>query len=82
MIVNLTPDGWINVTKSDTVNDPDGPFVALFVWKAGTVAAVDAAGNATGTSDSLAAGTYIPGKFVRVKSTGTTATVLGALGVA
>lgn len=82
MIVNLTGDGGVAVTPSNTVNDPAGPFIALLVWNAGTVNCLDASGNSSGTSDSLTAGTVIPFKVVRVNVTGTTATVLGIKGVA
>jgi hypothetical protein len=81
-IVNLTADAAPPVTPSDTVNDPKGPFIGVLVWKAGTVSFLDAAGNSSGTSDSLAAGTVIAAKVVRVNATGTSATLLGYKGVA
>lgn len=88
-VVNLTGDALVAVTPSDTANAGDpaskaygGYFIGLMVWKAGTVSLIDAAGNASGVSDSLPAGTIIPGKVYQVKSTGTSATLLGIIGVA
>ena len=80
-VVNLTGDAAVPVTLSDTVNDPNGPFIALMVWVAGTVSFIDASGNASGVSGTLPAGATIDVKCVRVKATGTTATVLGIKGV-
>lgn len=80
-IVNLSADAAPVVTTSDTVNDPKGPFIALLVWKAGTVSFLDDGGNSSGTSDSLSAGTLIAVKTHRVNATGTTATLLGYKGV-
>ena len=75
-ITNRSWDSAIAATPSDTVNEPTGPFSAILIWKAGTLSFDDEAGNASGTSDSLAAGTMIFCKGVRINSTGTGATVL------
>lgn len=65
------------ITKSDTVNFPDGLCEAIQVGGAGVVAAVfqdDSVVNIT-----AAAGDIIPIKIKRVNSTNTTATVMTAL---
>jgi hypothetical protein len=82
VIVNLTADGAVACTPSNTTNDPKGPFVGLLIVNGGTVTFVDAAGNTVGPTDSLPAGTEIHVKVVRVNSTGTSATVAGLIGVA
>ncbi len=81
MIVNLSADGAFVTQNSNTVADPNGPFIALMVWNAGTVSFLDEMGNSSGVSDSLAAGTVIAVKVTRVNATGTTATLLGFKGV-
>lgn len=68
------PSDWVAVTPSDTAFVD---FVGLRVTVAGTVSAQTTAGT-TVAFGSLAIGDTIPGKFVRVMSTGTTATVVGA----
>jgi hypothetical protein len=81
MVVNTTYDGAVAVTvAAGPTMDPAGPFSGLLVIAAGTVAWIDSMGNASGTTGSLAAGTVIPVKVVRV--TGGTATVLGLKSVA
>jgi hypothetical protein len=82
VIVPIAYDGAKATTPSDSHNDPAGPFNGLLVWVAGTVSFVDASGNVSGTSGTIAAGTEIRVKVVRVNQTGTSATVLGLMGVA
>jgi hypothetical protein len=69
------------VTASDTVDDPAGPFAALYVTAAGTVAFITPTGDTVTLATSVTANTEIPINCKRVKSTGTTATVIGLLGV-
>jgi len=71
-----TYDGAKAITKSDTVNDPAGPFAGLLVTVIGNVAFVTTSGD-TVTLTAVAANTVIPFATKRVDSTGTTATVLG-----
>lgn len=82
------PDGYIAVTPADTGGaDPGcagsecGTFVGLLVGgTAGSVKAVDSKGNTVNLTGNVPIGTYIPGRFVRVFATGTTATgIYGAL---
>lgn len=71
--------GAFPVAKSDTANDPNGPFAALFVTTAGNVSFIDSQGNAVGTTGApiaVAVG-LLPIRAVRVNLTGTTAVVLG-----
>lgn len=71
--------GSIPVTKSDTVNDPNGPFAGLYIATAGNISWIDSQGNASGTTGAplaVSAG-HINVRVVRVNSTGTTAVVLG-----
>lgn len=75
-ITNRSWDSAIAATPSDTVLEPSGPFQGMLVWVAGTVSFVDEAGNPSGTSGSISAGTTLYVKGVRVNSTGTSATVL------
>ena len=75
-LTNRSWDSAIPATPSDTVYEPTGPFQAILVWVGGTVSFVDEAGNASGTSGTIAAGTTIFCKGVRINSTGTSATVL------
>lgn len=75
-ILATTYDQAIAVTKSDTVNDPQGPFAGLLVAVAGIVVFVDQGGN-TVTTGSLTAGTVIPVVTARVNNTTTTATTYG-----
>jgi hypothetical protein len=75
-ITNRSWDSAIAATPSDNVLEPSGPFSAMLVWVQGTISFVDEAGNASGTSGSIAAGTTIYVKGVRINATGTTATIL------
>ena len=79
------PPGWDSpavggfaVTKSDTVNDPNGPFRALCVGASGDVK-VTMLDDTVVTWPSLAAGVLHPIACKRVWSTGTgPATIVGA----
>lgn len=75
-ILATTYDAAIGVTKSDTVDDPQGPFAGLLVAVAGVVIFKDIHGNVV-TTGSVAAGTVIPVTCARVNNTNTTATVYG-----
>jgi hypothetical protein len=75
-VSNRSFDSAIAATPSDTTLDPSGPFQAMLIWKSGTVSFLDQAGNASGASDSILAGTTLWVKGVRVNLTGTSATVL------
>lgn len=68
------PSDWVAVTTSDTAFVD---LVGLRVTAAGTVSAQTTPGT-TVAFGSCAVGDTIPGKFVRVMATGTTATVVGA----
>lgn len=61
------------VTVSDTAQDPNGPFAALWVGAAGTVVLVTR-NNDTLTLVGVPAGTLLPIACQGVKSTGTTVT--------
>ena len=84
-IAAITYDCAVAVTKSDTVNDPNvgltGNFAGLYVASTGTVAFVDSLGNTVTIGGTLLAGQIIPIRCVRVKATGTSATVLGMLAI-
>lgn len=69
----------VPVTKSDTVNDPGGPFRGLLITAAGTLKITTVANtDRSFASGELAAGIIHPIRFKRVWSTGTAATVWGA----
>ncbi len=76
--------GWIrgylsdNVTQSDTVNDPNGPFEALYTGSGGTIKYTDPQGHVVGPT-SVAAGVVLPLACIRVWSSVTNAT--GMLGL-
>jgi len=61
------------VTVSDTTQDPNGPFDALWVGSAGTVVVVTK-NNDVLTLPGVPAGTLLPISCQGVKSTGTTVT--------
>lgn len=81
-ITNRSWDTAVVATPSDTVNEPTGPFQAFVIWTGSgtpavaTVSFVDQAGNASGTSGSIAVGTTVFCKGVRINATGTTGTIL------
>jgi hypothetical protein len=77
-ILAQTYDGAKAVTKSDTDNDPDGPFAGLLVTATGTVSLVTIRGD-TISLTAVAANTVLPFATKRVNTTGTAATVLGLL---
>lgn len=65
------------VTPSDTTDDPHGVFAGLYVLANGTLSFLDGNGNAVVVTGTLTAGQVVPITCKRVKSTGTSATVLG-----
>lgn len=73
-----TYDYAIAVTKSDTVDDPSGPFAGLLVTVAGNVALQCNGGpSATVLTIPVVVGQYLRFPVRRVNNTSTTATVLG-----
>jgi hypothetical protein len=77
-ILSQTYTGAKAVTVSDGTNDPAGPFAGLIVTVTGNVAFVMPNGDTVALT-SVANNTVIQFAVSRVKSTGTTATVLGLL---
>ena len=78
-IAATTYDGAYAVTKSDTVDDPNGGpagFAGLLVVATGTLSFVDALGNTVAIT-LVPAFALIPVRCVRVNTTGTSATVFG-----
>ena len=68
------------VTESDTDADPNGPFRGIMVLTAGTVKITTQGGDDVAFADGeIATGIIHPIRVTRVWSTGTTATVLGAV---
>jgi len=68
----------VPVTKSDTVNDPNGPFRGFYILVAGTLKVTTAANtDRTFASGELAQGVPHPIRIKRVWSTGSAATVSG-----
>lgn len=79
----VTSDPWLRfelITKSDTVDIPDGPPDAIYVGGAGTITFMGVNGHTWDTITAVA-GMLIPtGRQVkRVMSTNTAATVFGAV---
>lgn len=72
-------DSATTVTKSDTVNDPNGPFAALYVTAAGNLSFADGSGQGPvgGAAFAVTVGMLIPIRCQRVNATGTSATVVG-----
>jgi hypothetical protein len=75
----ITYQGTAAVTKSDTTNDPAGPFSGFIVTSSGTVSLSMQDGSTLtfGAQSFTAAVTAYPYSFRRVNSTGTTATIIG-----
>lgn len=74
-----TDPGWdvVAVTKSDTVDDPGGPFRGLIIGVAGIVKLTTPAGTTvTFASGVLASGVVHPIRFTRIWNTTTAATDL------
>lgn len=70
-----TPTDWLAITPSDTA---PVDLVGLYVGGAGNLTVTTSKGSTT-TFLSVPAGSLIPGRFVQVKATGTTATgIVGA----
>lgn len=66
------------VTGSDSVDDPNGPFLAGVIVGVGGNATILAVGDTTARAfTALVAGQYLPIKVKRVNSTGLTATLYG-----
>ena len=74
-ISNITYEGAITPTNSDTTADPHGPFAAIYVGVTGTVV-VQTLRNQTATFVGVPAGSVLRIACTRVWSTGTTATSL------
>lgn len=74
-------DGAFAVTPSNTVNDANGPFAALWlgtVTTGQTLSFVDASGNTTAATFGTTGSFLFPVRCIRVNVTGTTVTnVLG-----
>ena len=66
----------VAVTKSDTTNDPAGPFAGFLVTVTGNVSFVTMGGNTIALT-SVAANVVIPIACRRINSTNTSATVVG-----
>jgi hypothetical protein len=77
-IKSITYEGASAVTASDTVNDPRGPFAAVFTGAGGTIKLTTLRNEAV-TFVSLPAGVILPVATLRVWASGTTAT--GVLGM-
>jgi hypothetical protein len=71
-----TYEDAVAVTASDSVDDPAGPFAGLLVTATGNVSFLTVRGS-TVTLTAVAANTEIHIACKRVRTTGTTATVLG-----
>jgi hypothetical protein len=76
-ILAQTYDGAADVTKSDTVADPAGPFAGLLVSVAGTLKLTTVRGYTVAFT--VVAGQEVHIATQRVWSTGTSATVIGLL---
>ena len=76
-IYAVTYSGSAAVTKSDTTNDPVGPFAGLLMTAVGTlkVTLVDGSTITFGTETVI--NKFFPLQVARVWSTGTGATVVG-----
>jgi len=73
------PQDWFTIAKSDSTEMPNN-FVGLYVGGTGDVNVLMHSGNQV-LFKAVPVGTYIPGKFRRIMSTSTTATLmLGARG--
>lgn len=75
-ILARTYDDMKDVTKSDSTDDPAGPFAALLVTAAGTLKITTKRGTVIALA-AVAVGERIECSVVRVWSTGTGATVVG-----
>lgn len=75
LIAEITYEGAVAPTNSDTVADPHGPFAGLYVGVAGDVT-VQTLRNQTALFKSVPAGTTLRIAFTRVWSTGTAASSL------
>lgn len=78
MMVNEYFDGGVAVTASNTVNDPAGPFGALYTGSGGNITIVDIRGR-TLLLAATQAGTILRVSFKRVNVTGTAATSIVGL---
>jgi hypothetical protein len=77
-IRSITYRGGVAVTKSDTVNDPGGPFAGFYVGGAGDVSMLCIDGTSI-TFTATLAGRLYPIAIKRVNSTSTTATAIVGL---
>lgn len=76
-ILAITYDQAVTVTKSDSTDDPKGPFAGLFVGVAGTLKFTTM--NGVDVSTTVVAGQTVPIVVKRVWSTGTASTVYGLI---
>ena len=74
-----TYDYPVAVTKSDTTDDPAGPFAGLYVSASGNIEIWNRNGPATPITIAVVAGQYVRWPVKRVGSTNTTATVFGLI---
>lgn len=72
---HVVPTRHALITPSDTANI--GPTVAIYVGGTGHISLTDVKGN-TVLYSAVPVGTRIPGAFMRVNSTSTTATLIVA----
>jgi hypothetical protein len=75
-LTNKSFDAGVLATPKNSGVDPSGLFAAMVIVSAGTVSFVDQSGNSIPASGTIAAGTELLIKGVRINATGTTATVL------
>jgi hypothetical protein len=80
----ITYDYSITPAKSDTVDDPSGPFAGLYVATSGNVVIWNRSGPQAANPLTIAvvAGSYLQWPIKRVGATGTTAIVFGVVGYA
>lgn len=71
--VTLAYDGAKAITKSDTINDPAGPFAAFYTGEGGDIKVTTIDGDAV-TFKSTPAGVIVPVPILRIWSSVTAAT--------
>jgi len=73
----VTYYGSAATTASDVIDDPAGPFAGFVVTATGTVSVVMLDGSTLTLPSITASATAFPYSFKRLKSTGTSATIVG-----
>ena len=73
------PRDYLPVTASDSADNCGGSCIGLYVQNAGNVSALTLLSGNTARVIPVGAGTFLPGRFRRVRSTGTTSTGIFAL---